>query len=267
MLLLLHALWTPITLLLFVLVVRPSSNPLALVAEALHVATSTRGGKLVLWIAAATIGANFLECLIEPWLAGALGYDLTAWVRSVEGATVERVQGTLPAALVPVAVWFYLAGYVAGLLTPATVWTVETRFAAAAALVAGYVANYAIGLPFYFFAPVQEVAWSGLSDAKPLLDAAFPGLSGETRVGSGLDNCLPSLHVSLTWTAFFIALARGESAMRWFTGVVAVLTAYAVMALGIHWALDVGTGVVLGAACAGIGLLWARRRERVSASS
>ena len=266
MLVLLHALWTPITLLFFVLLARPRSNPLKTLAEGLLATLSTRGGRRVLWLGVAVLALNGLECLCEPWLARHLPYDLTAWVRSVEGAAVERAQATLPVALLAAAGWFYLSGFVAGLLAPVLVWAAEERFEAVRALVGAYVGNYALALPFYLFFPVREAAWSGLSDALPLLDALYPGVSAETRVESALDNCFPSLHVSLTVSAFVVALIHGDRALRLFTGAVALLTAYVVVALGIHWALDVAAGVPFGALCAWIGLRLARRNARSPAA-
>jgi hypothetical protein len=259
MLVLLHALWTPITLLLFVLLARPRSNPLQTLAEGLLAALSTPGGRRVLWLGVAVLGANSLECLLEPWLARTLPYDLTAWVRSVEGNAVERVQATLPAALFSLTGWFYLSGFVAGLLLPAVVWAAEERFEAVRALVLAYLANYALALPFYLFFPVREAAWSGVSDALPLLEALYPGVSAETRVASALDNCFPSLHASLTASAFVVALVHGDRALRLVTGAIALATAYVVVALGIHWALDAAAGLPFGALCAWIGLRAARR--------
>ena len=269
MLFVLHALWTPITIILFVLLARPRSNPLANLAEAILTATSTRGGRLILFLAVLVIGINFVECIFEPAISGALGYDLTAWVRSVEGATVERVQATLPKALVPALGWFYLSGYIATLVAPAVVWTAEGRWRPVAALATGFGANYALGVFFYFFFPVREVAWSGLSNAAPLLEALFPGISAETRMGSALDNCFPSLHVSMTCTVFFVALTTKDVAVKRMAGIAAALTAYAVMALGIHWALDVVSGVLFAGLCAGIGIvlgprLWKRNPATAS---
>ncbi len=254
MLLPLHALWTPITLVLFVLLARPRSNPLQLLAQALLTAGSTRGGRRVLLLGLLIVLGNSAECLFEPALARALGYDFTAWVRSIEGAAVERVQTTLPVCLAPALAWFYLSGFIAGLLLPAVVWTAEERFAPVRALVLSYLLNYLLALPFYLFFPVREAAWSGLSGARPLFEALYPGACFETRFGSALDNCFPSLHVSLTVSACVVALARGDRGLRLVTGAVALLTAYAVMALGIHWALDVAAGVPFGALCAWIAL-------------
>ena len=261
MIVLLHGLWTPITVVLFVLLARPSSNPLQRVASAGLTAASTPGGRRLVLVVALVLVANFLECLLEPHLATWLGYDLTAWVQSVEGATVECVQATLPGPLTVPLAWFYLSGFVAGILAPAIIWADEGRFRALRALAIGCIANYALGVFFYLFVPVREVAWSGLSNAQPLRDAIYPGLSAETRLGSALDNCLPSLHVSLTTTVFVVVLARrapGDRALLALTAAVALLTAYAVMALGVHWALDVVTGVPFGALCAWIGLRAAR---------
>jgi membrane-associated phospholipid phosphatase len=250
MLLLLHALWTPITLIFFVLLARPRSNPLQAVAQALLNACSTRGGRLTLLLGVLVLGLNVLECALEPWLARRLGYDLTAWVHGLEGDFAARVQATLPRFLAPLGVWFYLSGFVAGLLLPAVMWAADARSAALRALVRAYAANYAIGLAFYLFVPVREVGWSGLASVEPWLERLYAGLSAETRIGSALDNCFPSLHVSLTTSAYLVAREHGDAALRRVSAAIALGTAYIVVALGVHWALDAAAGIVLGAAAA-----------------
>jgi membrane-associated phospholipid phosphatase len=265
-LLLLHALWTPITVVLFVLLARPRSNPLQRIASALLVATATRGGRRALAAVALTVVANALECAVDPWISARLGYDLTPWVASLEGDLVARVQATLPPALAPALGWFYLSGFVAGLVAPALVWADERRFHAVRALVIGGVATYALAFVAYALVPVREAAWSGLSTAAPLLERVYPGLSAALRAGSGLDNCMPSLHVSLTVTALAVVAARrrrGDRALLGLAAAVALLTAYATVALGVHWVLDVAAGVPFGLACAWIGLA---ASPRVSAS-
>jgi membrane-associated phospholipid phosphatase len=261
-LLVLHGLWTPITLLFFVFAARPHSNPLRDLAATARRGVTTRGGRTVFAVLLGTLLFDAVECRFEPGLTRALGYDMTPWVRSVEGDLVERVQAFVPAALVGPLIWFYLSAYIAMILAPFVVWTVSGEHRAVRGWTVGFLANYLLALPFYLFFPVSEVAWSGVSDAQPLLDAVWPGLSGESRFASALNNCFPSLHVSCMVTVLVFCGVHGPAGLRWLGWILALGTAWCVMALGIHWGLDVVAGVPLGLLCAGIGRAAARRASR-----
>ncbi|MEW6072498.1 MAG: phosphatase PAP2 family protein [Planctomycetota bacterium] len=250
---LLHATWTPISLLLFVLIARPAHNPFLDCAVAVRAAIAARGGRLVLAALLGVLAANFAECAVDPAVSAALGWDATPLVRAVESDWVERVQAGVPPWSLGVLAWFYLSGYVAVLAAPLVVWTAEGRGPAVAAYTAAFAANYLLALPFYLLVPVREAAWSGLSAAQPLLDVPWPGITAELRAGSALDNCFPSLHVSCTTTVFCLALRHGPRNLRLLAAAAALATAWAVMALGIHWGLDVAAGVPFGIGCALLG--------------
>ena len=256
---LLHGLWTPITILLFVLAARPRRSPFGDVALAARTGLATRGGRIVLVVIGLGLVLNMLDCAyVEPWLAPRLGYEPTRWVRALEGDLVERVQAHLPGWSHGPLTWFYLSGYVAGLIAPAVVWTVTRDRRAMTALFLAYAANYVLAAPFYLFFPVVEVGWSAHSDALPLLDAIWPGLSGESRIASGLDNCFPSLHVSMTTSVLWLAWHHGPPGLHRLAWVVAVGTAFTVVALGVHWVLDVASGVPFGILCGALGARLAR---------
>lgn len=241
----LHSIASPLTLCLFVWLARPRANPLALLRRTAVCAFETRGGRRVLAVLGSILVGNFLECAVDPWISARLGYDLTPWIVSIEGDLVARVQGSVPSwASLPLA-WFYLCGYVAALAAPLVLWTAEENWSALRIYVTAFAANYVLALPFYLFFPVEEAAWSGISSAQPLIDSALPGLSEELRVGSALDNCFPSLHVSLVLTLALCAERFGPAALRAQAWLVAALTAWTVVAVGIHWVTDVAAGAVL----------------------
>ena len=105
-----------------------------------------------------------------------------------------------------------------------------------------FLATALLAIPFYFFTPVKEVGWSGVSDAVPLLDVWWPGVSEQTRMGSGLDNCFPSLHVGCTAMMWIFARRFGTRGYERLSLAIALGTSWVVMALGIHWFADVVSG-------------------------
>jgi membrane-associated phospholipid phosphatase len=253
-----HALASPLTLLCFVWLARPRGNPFALCYGAAVKAFGTRGGRRALAVFGAILAGNFVECSFDPWISERLGYDLRPRVVSIEGDLVARVQSALPSwAELPLA-WLYLSGYVALLAVPLVLWTIDESWAALRLYIGAFAANYLLALPFYVFFPVQEAAWSGLSDVKPLLEAALPGVTAELRAGSALDNCFPSLHVSLALTLALCAGGAGSGALRALAWLGAVLTAWTAVALGIHWVMDLAAGAVLAVLCVAIGSRVAR---------
>ena len=100
---------------------------------------------------------------------------------------------------------------------------------------------------------VREVAWSGLSRAEPLLEFLGDGFTQELRRASALDNCFPSLHVSMTVTALVLVRHVGPRRLIVLTWAGALVTAWCVVALGIHWVADIVAGVPFGVLCALVG--------------
>ena len=73
-----------------------------------------------------------------------------------------------------------------------------------------------------------------------------------------MDNCFPSLHVSMTTSILWLARRHGPPGMVRLAWFVALGTAFTVVALGVHWALDVASGVPFGILCGALGARLAR---------
>ena len=105
--------------------------------------------------------------------------------------------------------------------------------------------DYAISLPFFLFFPVPERwAWPN-SGAILLSDLWAPQLIEIFRPFSGLDNCFPSFHVSLTTVVVglaFVEHLRYRWAVLWLGLLVIISTAV----LGIHWLTDIAAGLATG---------------------
>ncbi len=255
---LLYGAATPLTLLLLLRLARPSESAIRTLARALADAVRRRGGRAVLALMVAVLVGNFVQSAADDSVTEWLGYDLTARIWALEGDFVERFQRGLPRSLELLLAWVYVPGYVAFLLFGAVAFARAGDAAGLAGYMLAFVANYVLALPFYLGFPVQEVAWSGLVDARPLVESVWPDLTAALRAGSALDNCFPSLHVSCTTSALWFLVRRaglGERTVGW---IVWTLTAWSVMALAIHWALDVLAGLFFGALCAACGELLAR---------
>lgn len=254
-----YVLWTPPTLLLFLALAAPGRNPFTDVAATLG-RLREPGARRVLAVLVVILVGTLLEAALEPWLATLLGYDLTPWVARLEPGVVEWFQRPVPHAALPALTWLYLFGFAASLLLPLFVWGPRGDDVAIERYCRAFLVCALLTTPFYLFVPVAEVAWSGLSEARPLMDAWWPGVSEETRMGSGLDNCFPSLHVGLTVLVWLVARSAGPTGYVRFALGFALATSWVVLALGIHWAADVVAGWVHALVAWGLACAWERRR-------
>jgi membrane-associated phospholipid phosphatase len=107
--------------------------------------------------------------------------------------------------------------------------------------------DYAISLPFFLFFPVPERWASPMTEAMLLSDKVSDKLIEYMRPLSGLDNCFPSFHVSLTVLVvaacflFRVPLRMVALAL----GATIVLSTFV---LGVHWIPDMIAGVAVGIA-------------------
>lgn len=113
---------------------------------------------------------------------------------------------------------------------------------------------YLISLPFFVLFPVPE-RWSyPMSEATLLSDLWSSSLIETIRPMSGLDNCFPSFHASLTVVITLCCFLFGVR-LRYtvlFLGFTVLLSTFL---LGIHWIPDIVAGVATGV----LGVVLARR--------
>jgi ABC-type phosphate/phosphonate transport system substrate-binding protein/membrane-associated phospholipid phosphatase len=126
-------------------------------------------------------------------------------------------------------------------------------------LVTAVVLDYALSLPFYLLLPVPE-RWSfPESGAIMLSDRWSSGLIQAVRPISGLDNCFPSFHVSLTVIAVLLAYVHR---VRFRLPVLAcgLMVLCSTFMLGIHWIADMIAGAALGVLSVALAQRLERRR-------
>ena len=104
--------------------------------------------------------------------------------------------------------------------------------------------DYLISLPFFLLLPVAERWTFAESDAIMLSDLWSSALIDFLRPISGLDNCFPSFHVSMTVILILLAhrfRLRGRFAVTGL-GAIVILSTFV---LGIHWIPDMIAGVAV----------------------
>ncbi len=207
--------------------------------------------RLPLLLLAAVFVINLVETTIETavrqhWGAGRdLGFQLARAAHFFEGGlTLAGWDGASPLVVYgySIAYFFVLLG-----LVVVTGWALASRanprsfrvFAVAIAV------DYAVSLPFFLFFPVPERwAWPD-SGAILLSDLWAPQLIEFFRPFSGLDNCFPSFHVSLTVVVVGLAFVE-RLRFRWTALWLGLLVILSTAVLGIHWLTDIVAGLATG---------------------
>ncbi len=107
--------------------------------------------------------------------------------------------------------------------------------------------DYLLSLPFFLFFPVPERWTHAETGAILLSDRWSSALIEFVRPISGLDNCFPSTHTSLTVILVLMAYQAGSRSrsLALAVGLTIILSTFV---LGIHWLPDIAAGIAVGVA-------------------
>jgi hypothetical protein len=197
-----------------------------------------------------------VEALLDPALTGWLGYDLTPRMASFEGDVVGGVQRGLRNPVLDVigsAVYSY--GYALTYAGVVGVALLRGDRALARPLLFSFINVWLVGLPAYLFLPVDE-PWFGSATVVNVLHTTIPPSADNPFLAYSINNELPSLHAALSVACAATLWRIGRRG--WFTVVAfpALTLPFFIVYLGIHWATDAVTGVLLG-----LGAAWLATRS------
>jgi membrane-associated phospholipid phosphatase len=187
---------------------------------------------------------NKMELLLESRIKSQA--DFTGDIYALEGNFVATFQRLFHNdTLTLFSTFFYVVIFTALMAASIGIYTYGKNLKLFYALSYGLMINYIVAIPFYLFFPVNEV-WSFHPDVHFLMKDIFPSFEAEYRPLSGLNNCFPSLHTSISVTLAVIASRSGIKFWRWFTRLSAAFIIFSIFYLGIHWLTDMCGGLVLG---------------------
>lgn len=202
-------------------------------------------------VLAAVVVVNWVETTVDNWIGARSGtvtevrhqvahaMQWLEWHMSFAGHDVTNV----------VALYGYATAYF--FLFPTLLAAVAVAFVRRPALgpyrllVTAIAVNYALSLPFYLLFPVPERWAFAESGAMLLSDRWTSRLIEVVRPMSGLDNCFPSFHVSLTVVAVLACFVYGLR-FRWSVLAIGIAVILSTFVLGIHWVADILGGVAAG---------------------
>ncbi len=243
------------SIILFAWLSLPRANPLVVTFRPVWRFFTRRNYFIYAAICLAVIGSDIVltniderfTALVCEWRGGS---DFTELIWSIEGSTVKAFHGWTWEPLTWYMCWAYIIVFPAMLPCAMFVFDYAGEKRKNIALLIGYLANYAMMLPFYIFFPVRECHAFRTPDGQafvPLgLDRIDPAIVQVLRPTSGIDNCFPSFHTSLVVTIALFALSSGRKAFEILMAIMACSVIFSTLYLGIHWASDVIVGIIVG---------------------
>lgn len=228
----------------FLLYVTLRKNPFSVAVSFFQELFTTT--KILLHIAAllAILVFNKIELMIEKCMLPRP--DFTPAIYKLEGNVVASIQHLFQNNLLTtLSTFFYVVVFPCLMIVSVGIYTYQKNYKLFYSICYALMINYMIAIPFYLFFPVFEV-WAFHPHVELLMNQVFPNFESEYRALSGLDNCLPSLHTSISVTMAVIASRSGHLLWRRFTLFSAVFIIFSIFYLGVHWVADMVAGILLG---------------------
>lgn len=207
---------------------------------------------------------NKYELTLERWIN--IPYDLTPTLSGWEGTWPVWLQANFQSDLLTAfCAFFYLVVFQSVMIASAGIYTQQKNFKLYYGLCIAVLLNYILAVPFYLYVPVNEV-WFVHPQVKFLMLDVFPTFEQEYRSLSGLNNCFPSLHTSISVTIALVASRSGNRRWAIFTWFNALVIIFSIFYLGIHWFTDMVAGIALSLFTVTVGLKigeWVDRSSQV----
>jgi membrane-associated phospholipid phosphatase len=203
---------------------------------------------------------------LEQWVFNKIHYkaDFTPSIYELEGNFVSWFQHLfINDTLSTITLFIYVLIFPALMITSVFVYAFQKNYKMFYAVCYTIMFSYLFALPFYMFFSVSEV-WSFRPDVQALMLHAFPTFETAYRPTSGLTNCFPSLHTSISVSMAFLAFKSKNIFWSRFTLISTVLIIFSIFYLGIHWMTDMFGGLVLGVVSARLGIRVSEGRAWIS---
>jgi membrane-associated phospholipid phosphatase len=201
--------------------------------------------------ALAILLVNAFELKLEN--AYGVSYDLTAALTGWEGAWQSWLQTQVQSVwLTVICAIFYVVVFQSIIIASLVIYMIRSDKKLYIAYCVTLLLNYAIALPMYWFIPVNE-AWYANDSIRFLMLDVYPGFEQEYRNLSGLNNCFPSLHTSISVSMALLASLSGIRRWNVICWASAAIVVFSIFYLGIHWFSDMISGLMLAVIAVTIG--------------
>ncbi|MEX2461465.1 MAG: phosphatase PAP2 family protein [Paenibacillaceae bacterium] len=203
---------------------------------------------------------------LEQLVAGKMHFkaDFTPSIYSLEGDFVAWFQQLfMNDTISTITIFIYVFIFPSLMIASLFIYTYQKNYKMFYAVCYGIMFNYLIAIPFYLFFSVDEV-WSFRPDVQALMLHAFPTFETDYRPTSGISNCFPSLHTSISVSMAYLALQSKNKFWGRFTLISCTCIIFSIFYLGIHWLTDMFGGLVLGVVAARLGIRISECRAWIS---
>jgi membrane-associated phospholipid phosphatase len=195
---------------------------------------------------------NNIELIIEKNMK--YHANFTGSIFKIEGNFVASIQHLFHQDMLTYATsFFYVVVFPSIMIASIVLYTYQKNYKLFYAFCYAILINYIIAMPFYLFFPVNEV-WAFRPNVSLLITDVFPTFESDYRPLSGLNNCFPSLHTSISISMAVLATKCNSSFWKRFVPFSSAVIIFSIFYLGIHWLTDMAGGVVLGLIAARLGL-------------
>ena len=236
-----------------------ADDPVAVIKKMAH-GQSAKNFKLYFILILATLGVNILELLLENKFSF-VTWDMTPYIQALEGNFTAHLQHFLANRLLTeILTFMYVFAFPATVLVSLAYYNYRDDSKMMTAVLFAMLVNYLIAFPFYIFFPVHEV-WHHSSQVRPLMHEVYRTFETGYRRFSGIDNCFPSLHTSISLSMALLATSSPYKRLARLMQVSSGLIILATLYLGIHWLTDVIGGVFTAGVAVSLATSWERAAE------
>jgi membrane-associated phospholipid phosphatase len=190
-------------------------------------------------------GFACLESTVDDRITHFFGKDYTHTFYHFEGLMAISFQNIQNPVLTDIMAFFYMIVFPSLIISAPIVYAFSNNLRAMVRLVFFYALNFIIAFPFYIFLPVKEVWVDYSPEVKPLLLTVHPYIGTLFKYTNGINNCFPSLHVSISFSLFLISLAYHDLRFKMLNLFSAFAVTFSTLYLGIHWLTDIVAGIAL----------------------
>lgn len=202
-------------------------------------------GRVYVLLLLLVLAISMKQVSIQQKIVAIFGYhDATALISAINPDFTLIFQKGIYASLTYLMTFTYVLIYPSALIFTILIlfYYRETELFKRASLM--FSLNYLIAFPFFMLFHVSTTG-ATLPGVEPLIYEEFPRICTAITTVDPLDNCFPSLHVAMVFSAFLIMLGTAYRRYKIFLYFAVPATVFAVLYLGIHWLVDVFAGIVL----------------------
>jgi len=196
-------------------------------------------------LAAATVyGLMQAQFPIQRHLNLFVNYDCTAYIEHIEGGLVAVFQSMETPTLTYLMTFVYLVLFSSIMIFTFLVLAYTEQKTSLKRFSLVFILNYLIAFPFYLLFPVTVTGYA-LLDVQPLMYELHPLIYSSITTVDPLDNCFPSLHAALVFSALLIIWGTDLRRYRTFLTFAFPSIVFATLYLGVHWVTDIIAGMAL----------------------